>query len=65
MNTDAEFTALNAELEKLKGALARKDAEIQALKTKLQKVAEWEPEIDDERKAMIYMLEDINGLPQN
>jgi len=61
MNSDAELIKLNAELERLKGELARKDAEIQALKTKLQKVAEWETEIDDERKAMIYMLEDINN----
>src|SRR3990167_3786983 len=53
MNTDAE-------LERLKGELARKDVEIQALNSRLQKDKERESEIDDERKAMIYMLEDIN-----
>lgn len=61
MNSDAELTTLNAKFERLKGELARNDAEIQALKTKLQKAAEWEAEIDDERKAMIYMLEDLNN----
>ena len=60
MNSDAEFTTLNAKFEKLKGELARRDAEIQSLKTKRQKAAEWEADIDDERRAMIYMLEDIN-----
>ena len=61
MNSDTELITLGAELERLKGELARKDAEIQALKTKLQKVAKWESEIDDERRAMIYMLEDLNN----
>ena len=60
MNSDAELITLGAELEKLKGVLARKDAEIQSLNSRLQKDKERESEIDDERKAMIYMLEDIN-----
>ena len=62
MNTDAELRTLTlyAELERLKGVLARKDAEIQALNSRLQKDKERESEIDDERKAMIYMLEDMN-----
>jgi len=60
MNSAAELITLGAELEKLKGVLARKDAEIQSLNSRLQKDKERESEIDDERKAMIYMLEDIN-----
>lgn len=57
MNSNAELITLNAELERLKGEHARKDTEIQALKTKLQKVAEGETDIDDECRAMIYMSE--------
>jgi len=53
MNTDAE-------LERLKGELARKDVEIQALNSRLQKYKERDSEIEDERKAMMYMLEDMN-----
>ena len=60
MNSDAELITLGAKLERLKGVLARKDAEIQALNSRLQKDKERESEIGDERKAMIYMLEDIN-----
>lgn len=60
MNSDAELITLNAELEKLKGELARKDAEIQALNSRLQKDKERDSEIEDERKAMMYMLEDMN-----
>ncbi|MBI5306977.1 MAG: GAF domain-containing protein, partial [Planctomycetes bacterium] len=60
MDRDAEFTTLNAELERLKGELVRKDAELQALNSRLQKDKERESEIEDERRAMMYMLEDMN-----
>ncbi len=53
MNSDAE-------LERIKGELARKDAEIQSLNARLQKDKERESEIEDERRAMMYMLEDMN-----
>src|SRR3989337_1728691 len=46
MASDTELKSMNAELERLKGALARKDAKIQAPKTKLQNVAEWEATFD-------------------
>ncbi len=61
MASDTQLKSMNAELEKLKGELARKDVEIQALKTKRQKVAEGETDINDERRAMTYMLADINN----
>ncbi len=60
MNRDAELTALHAELERLKGELARKEAEIRALNASLQKDKERDSEIEDERRAMICMLEDMN-----
>ncbi|MEK7360122.1 MAG: hypothetical protein AAB422_07090 [Planctomycetota bacterium] len=60
MNRDTELTALNAELERLKGDIARKNAEIQSLNARLQKDTERESEIEDERRAMMYMLEDMN-----
>lgn len=44
----------------LKRELALKDSEIARLKEALRKFEEREGELEDERKAIIYMLEDIN-----
>lgn len=60
MNSDAEFTTLNAELERLRADLKKKDAEIQSLNSRLQQDKERDSDLEDERRAMMYMLEDMN-----
>ncbi len=48
------------EIGLLKRDISRKDSEIARLKEALRKFEEREGELEDERKAIIYMLEDIN-----
>jgi len=47
----------NSELERLKAEIEKKDAELQLLKSEIE---ENQKEMDDERRAMMYMLEDAN-----
>lgn len=53
-NTEAQYIA------SLQAELAKKDAEIKMLSARMKKFEEHEIEAEEERRAMIYMLEDVN-----
>ena len=48
------------EISLLQRDISRKDSEIERLKETIRKFEEREGDLEDERKAIIYMLEDIN-----
>lgn len=53
MERESEMALLRAELEK-------KDLELSSLRDKLKRYQAIESEMDDERRALLYMLEDLN-----
>lgn len=77
MNSDAELKTLHAnriksELEKkeselrdTRSALDKKIIEIQTLSSELEKARTHEQGLEEARKAMLYMLEDINETEKN
>lgn len=58
-NTPNFELATSSELDTLKAELARKDSELKALHAELQKTGERERDLEETRKAMLYMLEDL------
>lgn len=51
---------VESEIERLKAELGKRDAELQALRRELQKVREKALDLEDSRRAMLFMLEDLN-----
>lgn len=54
-----ELATPNTELDTLKAELAKKDSELKSLYAELQKTKERERDLEETRKAMLYMLEDL------
>ena len=59
-NTPNFELATSSELDTLKAKLAKKDSELKALHAELQKTGERERDLEEARKAMLYMLEDLH-----
>lgn len=57
---NSELIAQNSELERLKAELAKKDSELKSLHAELQKARERERDLEETRKAMLCMLEDLH-----
>ncbi|MBI5560056.1 MAG: GAF domain-containing protein [Deltaproteobacteria bacterium] len=51
---------MEARIDYLTAQLVKKESELETLRSRLEKVRERESELEDERKAMMFMLEDIN-----
>lgn len=51
---------VNSELEELKAEIQKKNAELQAVRSELQKLRDRTLVLEDSRRAMLYMLEDLN-----
>ena len=59
-NTPNFELATSSELDTLKAELAKKDSELKALHAELQKAGEKERDLEETRKAMLYILEDLS-----